>query len=103
MIEKVLVRRGYQLTTVDNGEAAWDALQVGSFDLLITDNDMPKLTGIELVTRIRGSHLALPIILASGSAGYYAGEEFRHLGFSACLQKPFPLDELLEATAVALS
>ena len=41
----VLSRFGYQTETAANGAAAWEALQANRYDLLITDNKMPKVTG----------------------------------------------------------
>jgi CheY-like chemotaxis protein len=92
----LLSRAGYKVTSVGDGLSAWEALQKNKFDLLITDNDMPNLTGIDLVTKLRRSNVAMPIILASGSAGFFSGEEYRWLKFSACVQKPFLPDELVQ-------
>ena len=94
---QILERAGYQVTSVTDGLSAWQALNTGDFDLLITDNDMPNLTGVQLVAKLRINEVRLPIILASGSADFFSGEEYRWLDFSACLQKPFTPDELLQA------
>ncbi len=102
MTVHLLSRAGYRITPVEDGLAAWESLQRRDFDLLITDNDMPNLTGIELVTRLRRSNVNLPIILASGSAGYFSGEEYRWLHFSACIQKPFLPQELIRTVQSAL-
>src|SRR5689334_19643597 len=44
----VLGCSGYDVDTAEDGEAGWNALQTKNYDLLITDNNMPKLTGVEL-------------------------------------------------------
>jgi CheY-like chemotaxis protein len=92
-----LDRAGYNVTQIADGLAAWEILQKEAFDLLITDNDMPSLTGIELVTKLRRQNVAMPIILASGSAGFFSAEQYQWLNFSACVQKPFLPDELIQA------
>ena len=92
---RMLNRAGYTVLSVEDGLAAWEALNTREFDLLITDNDMPKLTGVELVTKLRLKKISLPIILASGSADFFRGPEYRWLDFSACLQKPFLIGKLL--------
>ena len=98
----LLARAGYNVKAVENGLDAWEALQKSKFDLLITDNDMPSLTGVELVTKLRRNDITLPIILASGSAGFFSGEEYRWLNFSACVQKPFLPNELVSTVGKVL-
>src|SRR5689334_14533052 len=100
---QLLSRAGYKVTPVPDGLAAWETLQKESFDLLITDNDMPSLTGIELVTKLRRNHVSMPIILASGSAGFFSGDEYQWLNFGACLQKPFLPDELVQSVGRILN
>src|SRR4029077_10352056 len=63
---RVLEQSGYQVDTAEDGAAAWEVLQIKAFNLLITDNDMPKLTGVELVRKLRSARMALPVILATG-------------------------------------
>jgi len=102
LTSRTLARAGYEITTVEDGLSAWEALGASNFDLLITDNDMPRLTGVELAAKLRRTKLMLPIILASGSADFFSGEEYRWLGFSAFLQKPLVPDRLLESVARTL-
>jgi CheY-like chemotaxis protein len=102
MLTLLLERAGYAVTSVEDGLLAWQALQTERFDLLVTDNDMPNLTGIQLVTKLRQKKLPIPAILASGSAGFYSGEEYRWLRFSACLQKPFAPAHLVDSVQLVL-
>lgn len=46
---EILMRVGYEVDATEDGQAAWQALNAGSYDLLITDNNMPKVTGVELL------------------------------------------------------
>ena len=64
---EVLRRYGYQTQTAADGAAAWEALQANSYDLLITDNSMPKVSGVELVKKVRSAHMTLPVILATSA------------------------------------
>jgi DNA-binding response OmpR family regulator len=91
----VLVRSGYKVDSAGDGAAAWDALHANRYDLLITDNNMPKICGVELVKKLRSARMALPVILASGAMP--AAELDRHprLQLAATLVKPFTCDELL--------
>lgn len=92
---KVLVRSGYQVDVAEDGNAGWEALQAKRYDLLITDNNMPKVSGVELVKKLRTKGVTLPVILASGTIP--AEELKRHpwLQLSATLPKPFTIGELL--------
>jgi CheY-like chemotaxis protein len=87
----LLGRAGYDVDTVADGEEAWGALQAVSYDLVITDNQMPHLTGVELIQRVRRSLNPVPIVLASAS--------IPRTGFARCdavLAKPFTVRELIE-------
>ena len=93
-IADVLIRSDYQVDTAKDGEAGWAALQTRNYDLLITDHQMPKVSGLELVTRLRSARMTLPVILASGAMP----EELNRLPWlqlSATLLKPFAPRELL--------
>ena len=93
----VLDRAGYSVTSADDGEMAWDALSADSFDLLITDHEMPRLTGTELLRRARASLMSLPVILMSGRIPYEEDDlsELTHNGL--IMAKPFSFTELLES------
>ena len=92
---KVLGLFGYQTETAEDGAAAWEALQTSRYDLLITDNSMPKVSGIELLKKLRSARMALPVIMATGTL---PAEEFTRspwLQPVATLLKPFTFAELL--------
>jgi CheY-like chemotaxis protein len=57
---------GYRVQTAEDGVAAWELLRTRAFDLIITDNNMPRLTGLQLIDRVRTAGLTLPVIMASG-------------------------------------
>jgi len=100
----MLNRAGFSVDTAGDGEAGWTALRAGAYDLLITDNDMPRLTGVELVTRAREAGMTLPVVMASGSSALEAIHGSGWLNLAACLRKPFAIHELVEiASRVALS
>ncbi len=92
---QVLVRSGYEVDVAEDGMAGWEALRAESYDLLITDNQMPRLSGLELVKKLRAAHLALPVIMASGTFSTEQLNRHRSLQFAALLLKPFTTDQLL--------
>jgi two-component system NtrC family sensor kinase len=86
----------------EDGLRAWDSLRSGEFDMLVTDNDMPGMTGLELAAKARLEGMRLPIILASGSIHLLDVADYGWLDFATLLKKPFSPDRLIEAVAKAL-
>jgi two-component system sensor histidine kinase and response regulator WspE len=78
---KLLTNRGYQVTVAVDGMDGWNAVRADSFDLVITDIDMPRMDGIELVSLIRGAAnlQSLPVMIVS----YKDREEDRQRGLEA--------------------
>jgi CheY-like chemotaxis protein len=93
----VLSGSGYHVDAAEDGAAAWDTLQLKRYDLLVTDNEMPKVSGVELLKKIHAARLALPVIMATGTI---PNEEFsRHPWIlpAATLLKPYSVEDLLRA------
>jgi len=88
----VLRRFGYQTETAADGAAAWEALEAKSYDLLITDNNLPKVSGVELVKKVRSAHMILPVILASATLPAEELDRIPWLQPVATLIKPFSSD-----------
>src|SRR5208282_5162306 len=97
-----LIGSGYHVDAAEDGVAAWEALQIKAFNLLITDHNMPKLTGVELVRKLRSARMALPVILATGKLPTKALAQNPSLQLAALLPKPFSIDELLETVRTVL-
>ncbi len=99
---KALAKSGYRVDAVEDGSAAWQILQLQSYDLMITDNNMPNLSGIGLIKNLRGASMALPIIMATGLAPHDEFDRDPGLKPDAILNKPYTVEELLETVAVVL-
>jgi PAS domain S-box-containing protein len=67
------------------------------FDLISTDNNMPHMTGLELVARIRELRRDIPIMMVSGIADCMPFEELRERGVTRLLPKPYLAAELRKA------
>jgi DNA-binding NtrC family response regulator len=100
---EVLVRHGYQVDAAEDHTAGWNALQARTYDLLITDLDMPKLSGLKLVKRLRAAHLALPVILASGIMTPQELNRNPWFHLSGALLKPVSPDQLLQTVQAVVS
>jgi len=99
---EVLIHSGYDVDVAEDGAVAWQALNTESYDLLITDHNMPKVTGVELVKKVRSARMALPVILASGAMPTEELNRHPWLQLAATLLKPFTPEELLGAVQEVL-
>jgi len=95
LVIEALVRSGYEVDDAENGARAWKALHLNHYDLLLTDHNMPEMTGLQLIYRARVSGYELPVILASGSLPPDLIARDPKLKLTAILHKPFTLDELI--------
>ncbi|MGD0744990.1 MAG: response regulator [Verrucomicrobiota bacterium] len=92
----VLVRPGYHVDAAEDGIAGWEALQANNYNLLITEHSLPKLTGVELVRKLRAARMDLPVVLAAGRLPTHELARSPSLQVAAMLQKPFAVDALLD-------
>ena len=102
LVVRELRDSGYHVDSAENGAIAWDMLQVGDYDLLVTDHHMPHVSGIELVGKLRSAQRALSVILISGLMPIADLKRQPWLGLAAALEKPFTGDELTAAVGNAL-
>lgn len=99
---EVLIHSGYQVDAAEDGGVAWDTLQRNSYDLLVTDNNMPKVSGVDLLKKVHAARLALPVIMVTGDL---PKEEFIRspwLQPAALLLKPYTATEFLGAVKEVL-
>lgn len=99
---KLLAASGYQVDTAPDGEAAWAKLQHSSYDLLITDNHMPNVCGVELIQKVRTARMALVIIMASGAPPMDRFADAPWLHPEAVLAKPYSGLQLLDTVETVL-
>ena len=94
LLTVLLEERGLDVTTVENGQLAVDALNAGSFDLVLSDLQMPVLDGYGLVSAARSSGHTLPIVALTADAMKGMREKVVSAGFSDYLTKPVDLAAL---------
>ena len=101
-----LVRAGFDVTSVYNGRLALDALQKQAFDLVLSDQQMPMMTGIQLCENLRQLplHRRTPFILLTAKCMEIDFAKLQQkLGISAALPKPFSPSELVICIEEALA
>lgn len=87
-----LDRAGYETETARNGRLALEVAQVSQFDVIVTDQQMPEMTGIELCRELRKleAYAACPIILLTAKGLELELPRLREeLGINAVFSKPF--------------
>jgi len=92
-----LMRRGYHVISVHDGEEALQCLAQHSFDLVLIDTDLPRLTGLDVLRVMRQVHsaVALPIVLMSKDLRSSALSEALDIGANDFVTHPINPDVLL--------
>ena len=70
LFQHVLIKNGYAVTGVSNGEEAMDAIDKGYYDLIISDIMMPKMGGYALVRALRESGLTIPVMMITAKDAF---------------------------------
>lgn len=95
-VATVLHHTGYRVSCAEDGEAGWNALCADKFDVMITDHEMPRLKGLDLLRRVRAVPLRVPVILASGNIPWHEPDLLPLLTPGEVLEKPYSAANLLE-------
>jgi CheY-like chemotaxis protein len=97
VIGRLLALRGLESVIAVSGEVALDLLEKLPFDLVLTDQEMPGITGVELTRRIRGLFPTLKVV---GMSSAEARQPFLEAGAQRFVLKPFTAAELFAALDV---
>lgn len=94
----LLSKHKFDVEVAKNGNAGLEMLNLAEFDLLITDLEMPQLSGYELIEKIRAESRweKLPIIVLTGRASKHIEDHALKLGANDYIIKPFKEEELIE-------
>jgi len=92
-----LRNKGFEVITADNGAEAYDLVCEERPDLVITDFQMPVMTGLELLEKLRAHSetATLPVIMLTARSHAITPEQRETLRIHCCLSKPFSPRELL--------
>jgi len=102
LLTSVLAHSGYEVESAEDGAVAWEALQSKSYDLLITDQNMPRITGLQLIKNLRSAGMALPVMMVAGIVPLDELAQNAGLHLTAAISKPFELSHLLNTVSNAL-
>lgn len=92
-----LRNNGYEVISADNGAEALDLALKERPDIIVTDFQMPVMTGMELVEKLREHEETrdIPVIMLTARSFAIPQEQQENLQISGCLSKPFSPKELL--------
>lgn len=105
LVSYTLRSEGYEVLEAEDGEDALRLLQsqteAQGVDVIITDINMPRMDGIELVRRLRGlpQFKATPILMLTTESDPAKKQEGKQAGATGWITKPFQPDQLLAAVA----
>jgi CheY-like chemotaxis protein len=92
---EVLMDAAYQVEVAEDGAAAWAALQLNHYDLLITDQFLPKVSGVELLKKLHTARMTLPVIMATEILPTWEFALHPCLQAVIMLRKPYTIEKLL--------
>ncbi len=94
---KVLLEKSkFSVDIVHDGKEAWNYIETVRYDVIVLDIMMPGMSGLEVLSRIRGSHMATPVLLLTAKAEIEDRIAGLDAGADDYLPKPFASGELIE-------
>ncbi|MEN6309058.1 MAG: response regulator [Anaerohalosphaeraceae bacterium] len=99
-----LKNNGFDVLTADNGATAYTLAVQHKPDIIVTDYQMPALTGLELIEKLRADEqtAAIPVIMLTARGFAIDDQQKQKLNISACLSKPFSPREVLQTVEEVL-
>lgn len=94
VLKAALEKDNLAITTADSGEAAWAALSVEAFDVIVSDIKMPGMSGIELLKKVKAKTPETEVLLMTAYADTKTAVEAMKSGAYDYIIKPFEIEEL---------
>jgi PAS domain S-box-containing protein len=96
MVERLLERIGYVVACMHDPAAAIDAVRASptAFDIVVTDLNMPDLSGLDVARELAAIRSDLPVVISSGNIPEQLQSDARQAGVRALLHKQYTLEEL---------
>jgi len=101
-LQILLGAEGYVVHSHESGQAFLNTIQKDDVGCIVTDVNMPGMTGIELLFEMCKLRMGMPAIVISGFMDARLKQESKEGGAFRCFQKPVDLDALLAAIHAAL-
>lgn len=102
-LDFLLRSAGFSTRMHESAQAFLDTLAQGVTGCIVTDVKMPEISGVELLRRLRGSELRIPVIVITGHADVPMAVEAMKSGAADFLEKPFDDNVLIASVRAALA
>ncbi len=96
LVIMVLANSGHTVEVVNDGLEALESFERSRFDLVVTDINMPRMTGFELVRQIRTKNTEVPILALTTESEQEMREQGRNAGVDGWIVKPFKPAQFLD-------
>ena len=93
-IKSCLMRKGHEVVVVPDGRQALERTEVENWDVIISDQRMPEMTGQELLSALREKNSTVPFIMITAHGTISQAVEAMQLGASDFITKPFSSEDL---------
>jgi len=103
IVQDRLKMEGYTVTTAEDGEAGWEKFLENTYQLVITDINMPRINGVELLNKILATKIKVPTVVMSGGLSKAMESLVKETGASAFLRKPFSIKDLVNVVSSELN
>jgi PAS domain S-box-containing protein len=103
VVDYILKPNGYEARTAKDGEEGLHKALTEDPDLVIMDNNMPKMTGLQVMEALKEKGLKTPVILMTFHGSESLAVQFFRLGVKDYIIKPFTVEEMLESIDQALT
>jgi PAS domain S-box-containing protein len=103
VVDYILKPNGYEALTAQDGAEGLRKALTEDPDLIIMDNNMPKMTGLQVMEALKEKRLNIPVILMTFHGSESLAVQFFRLGVKDYIIKPFTVEEMLESIDQALT
>jgi len=98
---RYLTSSGYSVNTACNGKELIRQLEKETFDIVVTDFEMPEMNAIDVLVKMREMGIRLPVIVISAFFSEKTIEESLSKGAFKCINKPFHMPDMLNVVKEA--
>jgi CheY-like chemotaxis protein len=102
ILSRMLKTKGHQVVVASDGEEGIERFRSESFDLVLTDLGMPKLSGWDVGKTIKGINPKIPIAMITGWGVELDREKMSESGIDLIVSKPFNLDRVIHLVSEAM-
>ncbi len=97
LLDAALSREGFEVQQADGGKKAYEEISKFKFDMVVMDHEMPDMTGLDTMLRLKAENVELPpIIILSAKGSPDLVKQFIEAGAKDFMVKPFTVPILLD-------